>query len=49
MKMHQDSQVDQAFEVEFEPSQLVEYGEARERTQGGGGPAAQPDGAVYNS
>lgn len=47
--MHQDSKIDQAPESVFEPSQLVEYGEARERTQGGGGPAAQPDGAVYNS
>jgi hypothetical protein len=47
--MRQDNQVDQACDIEFEPSHLVEYGEARERTQGGGGPAAQPDGAVYNS
>ena len=47
--MRQDNQVEQASEIEFEPSHLVEYGEAREQTQGGGGPAAQPDGAVYNS
>jgi hypothetical protein len=47
--MRQDNKMEQASEVEFEPSHLVEYGEARERTQGGGGPAAQPDGAVYNS
>ena len=47
--MHQDNKVEQAAEIAFEPSHLVEYGEARERTQGGGGPAAQPDGAVYNS
>lgn len=47
--MHQDNQVEQAQESVFEPSRLVEYGEAREQTQGGGGPAAQPDGAVYNS
>ena len=47
--MRQDNKMDQFSEVEFEPSHLVEYGEARERTQGGGGPAAQPDGAVYNS
>jgi hypothetical protein len=47
--MIQDNKVDQVSEFEFEPSVLVEYGEARERTQGGGGPAAQPDGAVYNS
>lgn len=47
--MHQNNQVAQASEIEFEPSQLVEYGEAREQTRGGGGPAAQPDGAVYNS
>jgi hypothetical protein len=33
----------------FEPSVLVEYGDADQITQGGGGPAAQPDGAVYNS
>ncbi len=47
--MYQDNKVEQASEIEFEPSDLIEYGEARERTQGGGGPAAQPDGAVYNS
>lgn len=47
--MHQNNQVDQASEIVFEPSHLVEYGEAREQTLGGGGPAAQPDGAVYNS
>ncbi|HYI38916.1 MAG TPA: hypothetical protein VE053_01200 [Allosphingosinicella sp.] len=47
--MHQDNKAEQTPEIEFEPSHLVEYGEARERTQGGGGPAAQPDGAVYNS
>jgi hypothetical protein len=47
--MHQNDKVDQTPEIAFEPSELVEYGEARELTQGGGGPAAQPDGAVYNS
>jgi len=47
--MYQYNKVGQASETAFEPSDLVEYGEARERTQGGGGPAAQPDGAVYNS
>ena len=47
--MHQDNKVEQAPGIAFEPSHLVEYGEARDRTQGGGGPAAQPDGAVYNS
>lgn len=47
--MHQDNKVEQAPETMFEPSHLVEYGDAREQTQGGGGPAAQPDGAVYNS
>jgi hypothetical protein len=47
--MIQDNKVDQVSEIAFEPSDLIEYGEARERTQGGGGPAAQPDGAVYNS
>ncbi|HYJ84327.1 MAG TPA: hypothetical protein VEW26_15955 [Allosphingosinicella sp.] len=47
--MIQDNNLDQASEIVFEPSDLIEYGEARERTQGGGGPAAQPDGAVYNS
>ncbi|MEO7178536.1 MAG: hypothetical protein ABIW83_06815 [Allosphingosinicella sp.] len=41
--------MDQDAGIEFEPSDLVEYGEARERTQGGGGPAARQDGAVYNS
>jgi len=47
--MIQDNKIDQVSGIAFEPSDLVEYGEARERTQGGGGPAAQPDGAVYNS
>lgn len=47
--MQQNDRVEQASEITFEPSQLLEYGEARELTQGGGGPAAQPDGAVYNS
>ena len=47
--MNQDKNLDQSPEAVFEPSRLIEYGEARERTQGGGGPAAQPDGAVYNS
>lgn len=47
--MIQDNKVDQVSEIAFEPSDLIEYGEARDRTQGGGGPAAQPDGAVYNS
>lgn len=47
--MHQDNKVEQTVETAFEPSHLVEYGEARERTQGGGGPAARQDGAVYNS
>ncbi len=47
--MIQDNNLDQVSTIAFEPSDLVEYGEARERTQGGGGPAAQPDGAVYNS
>jgi len=47
--MIQDNIVDHVSEIAFEPSELIEYGEARERTQGGGGPAAQPDGAVYNS
>jgi hypothetical protein len=47
--MIQDNKMDQVSEIAFEPSVLVEYGEAREQTRGGGGPAAQPDGAVYNS
>lgn len=47
--MIQNNNTDQVSGIEFEPSDLIEYGEARERTQGGGGPAAQPDGAVYNS
>ena len=47
--MIQNNNVGQVSEIAFEPSDLIEYGEARERTQGGGGPAAQPDGAVYNS
>jgi hypothetical protein len=47
--MVQDNKLGQVSEIAFEPSNLIEYGEARERTQGGGGPAAQPDGAVYNS
>lgn len=47
--MHQDNKVEQASDMAFEPSHLVEYGEASDLTQGGGGPAAQPDGAVYNS
>ncbi len=33
----------------FEPSSLVDYGDVSELTQGGTGPAAQPDGAVYSS
>lgn len=44
-----DNPADRLPEFSFEPSELVEYGEASELTQGGGGPAAQPDGAVYNS
>lgn len=47
--MLDSDKMDRASESTFEPSQLVEYGEARNLTQGGGGPAAQPDGAVYNS
>ena len=47
--MNQGNQVEQASDIAFEPSDLIEYGEAREQTRGGGGPAAQPDGAVYNS
>ena len=47
--MVQDNKLDQVSKIAFEPSDLIEYGEAREQTQGGGGPAAQPDGAVYNS
>lgn len=47
--MFDNDALDRASESAFEPSQLVEYGEARDLTQGGGGPAAQPDGAVYNS
>lgn len=47
--MHQDNKIDQATETAFEPSHLIEYGDVRDLTQGGGGPAAQPDGAVYNS
>lgn len=35
--------------IEFEPSDLIEYGDVSHQTRGGGGPAAQPDGAVYNS
>lgn len=34
---------------EFEPSEVVEYGDIHVQTQGTGGPAAQPDGATYNS
>lgn len=47
--MNHENQVERTPELAFEPSQLVEYGAASELTQGGGGPAAQPDGAVYNS
>ena len=47
--MHQDNQVEQVSDIVFEPSELIEYGEARERTQGGGGPPMNPDGAQYNS
>jgi hypothetical protein len=45
--MIQDNKVEQV--SEFEPSALIEYGEARERTQGGGGPAQRQDGNQYNS
>jgi hypothetical protein len=47
--MHHEQQVEQEDKLAFEPSDLVEYGAASDLTQGGGGPAAQPDGAVYNS
>ena len=47
--MRNENNKEQASDTPFEPSELVDYGAARERTQGGGGPAAQPDGAVYNS
>jgi hypothetical protein len=47
--MRNDNKVEHGTKTAFEPSDLVEYGEARERTQGGGGPAAQPDGPQYNS
>jgi hypothetical protein len=47
--MHQGDQIEQASDIVFEPSDLIEYGEARERTQGGGGPAQNPDGQTYNS
>lgn len=47
--MRDEKLMERTPELAFEPSDLVDYGMARERTQGGGGPAAQPDGAVYNS
>ena len=47
--MIREFEVDQTVGMTFEPSQLIEYGDAIDLTQGGGGPAAQPDGAVYNS
>jgi len=47
--MQDDNMVVQRTETAFEPSDLVDYGAARDLTQGAGGPAAQPDGAVYNS
>ena len=47
--MHQDNEVEQTAATEFEPSDLVEYGEARERTQGAGGPGPNVDGGVYTS
>lgn len=47
--MGQDSQVQQDSRISFEPSDLVEYGDARELTLGAGAPSAQVDGATYNS
>ena len=48
--MHQHNQADQASEIAFEPSYLIEYGEARELTKNGGAPTNQPqDGNQYNS
>jgi hypothetical protein len=49
LEMHPDNDPEQDCEMAFEPSDLIEYGEASVRTQGGPGPAAVQDGAVYSS
>jgi hypothetical protein len=47
--MIQDNKV-QVSDIAFEPSDLVEYGEARERTRNAGQPTNTPrDGNQYNS
>lgn len=47
--MHLNDKLNDAEDIAFEPSELVEYGDVRHLTQGTGGPAATPDGATYNS
>ena len=47
--MLQKNKVESMGEIIFEPSELVEYGDVSEMTQGGTGTPAQPDGAVYSS
>jgi hypothetical protein len=47
--MDQQDQAGLEAKTAFEPSDLIEYGEAREQTQAGGAPAPVPDGATYNS
>ena len=47
--MREDNMMEPVSKTAFEPSDLVEYGAACERTQGSGGPSTQQDGAVYNS
>jgi hypothetical protein len=48
-EMDQQDQAGLEAKTAFEPSDLIEYGEAREQTQAGGAPAPVPDGATYNS
>jgi len=47
--MLQKNKVDSMGEIVFEPSELVEYGDVSEMTQGGTGTPVQQDGAVYSS
>ena len=48
-EMLHKNKVESMGEIVFEPSELVEYGDVSEMTQGGTGAPAQLDGQVYSS
>lgn len=47
--MHQDHQVESKSRTEFEPSELVEYGDAREHTRNSPTAKDSGDGSAYHS